>query len=217
MHATPGDESYGEKSAPLAESEINTGIPIKGANSAPLMERCNLERVTVQSGSLNGAIAVAPNPSYNPPYKPPLQPARDPDPKSPDLKIEVDLIFPFSIKAGQRDAIREVLASSGVPPGHWQTLIDELNGAQLAKPIENPIGYVRKMAERMKSGSFTSERAWSIAEQRKKRELNEQRAAVQATNELDNEQSIQAQLDRLPLRMRESLTRLMPKKSHEGI
>jgi len=123
--------------------------------------------------------------------------------------VVVDLIFPPSIQTGQRDAIRALLSSSGVSPSHWQTLIDELHGAQLAKSITNPIGYVRGMAERMSAGSFTAERAPMIAEQRKKREANEQQAATQARKHPDYDPSSQAQLDRLPQRIRESLTRLM--------
>ena len=121
----------------------------------------------------------------------------------------VDLIFPTSIKTGQRDAIRALLSGSGVPPTNWQILIDELHGAQLAKPITNPIGYVRGMAKRMSAGSFTPERAPMIAEQRKRRETDEQHAATQAREHPDRGQSPQAQLDRLPQRIRESLTRLM--------
>ena len=135
---------------------------------------------------------------------------RNAGPELPDPKtVVVDLIFPPSIKTGQRDAIRALLSGSGVPPSHWQILIDELHGAQLAKSITNPIGYVRGMAKRMSAGSFTPERAPMIAEQRKRRETDEQHAATQAREHTDRGQSPQAQLDRLPQRIRESLTRLM--------
>lgn len=200
----------GAISAPLAETLMDIGITDNGENSAPLMERCNLEHVTVQSGTLNGAIAVAPNPSYKPPYEPPPQSARNAEPELPNPNtVVVDLIFPPSIQTGQRDAIRALLFCSGVSPSHWQTLIDELHGAQLAKSISNPIGYVRGMAERMSAGSFTAERAPMIAEQRKRREANEQQAVDQAKNRPDCGQPSQAQLDRLPQRIRESLARLM--------
>jgi hypothetical protein len=200
----------GAISAPLAETLIDIGITDNGENSAPLMERCNLEHVTVQSGSLNGATAVAPNPSYKPSYKPPPQNPHNAEPELPGEKtVVVDLIFPSSIQTGQRDAIRALLSSSGVSPSHWQTLIDELHGAQLAKSITNPIGYVRGMAERMSAGSFTAERAPMIAEQRKRREANEQQVGDQARNRTDCGQPSQAQLDRLPQRIRESLARLM--------
>ena len=189
---------------------MDTGYLANGENSAPLMERCNLEHVTVQSETLNGATAVAPNTSYKPPYEPPPQSARNAEPELPDQNtVVVDLIFPPSIQPGQRDAIRALLSSSGVSPGHWQTLIDELHGAQLAQPITNPIGYVRVMAERMSAGSFTAERALMIAEQRKRREVNEQQAVAQAKERTGCGSPSQAQLDRLPQRIRESLTRLM--------
>ena len=200
----------GANSAPIDETIMDTGYFANGENSAPLLERCNSEHLTVQSGTLNGATAVAPNTSYKPPYKPPPQSARNAEPELSDQNtMVVDLIFPPSIQTGQRDAIRALLSSSGVPPSHWQTLIDELHGAQLAKPITNPIGYVRGMVERMSAGSFTAERAPMIAEQRKRREANEQQVVTQAREYPDHGQSSQAQLDRLPQRIRESLTRLM--------
>jgi len=209
-NASSGTNHKGANSAPLDETLVNTGDSANGENSAPLTERCNLEHLTVQSETLNGATAVAPNTSYKPPYEPPPQNARNAEPELPDPKtVVVDLIFPSFIQADQRDAIRALLSGSGVQPSHWQTLIDELHGAQLAKPITNPIGYVRGMAERMSAGSFTAERAPMIAEQRKRREANEQHAATQARNPSDYGQSSQAQLDRLPQRMRESLARLM--------
>ncbi len=209
-NASSDTNHKGANSAPLAETLMNTGDLANGENSAPLMERCNLGHVTVQSGTLNGATAVAPNPSYKPPYEPPPQSARNTEPELPDQKtVVVDLIFPPSIQTSQRDAIRALLSSSGVSPGHWQTLIDELHGAQLAQPITNPIGYVRVMAERMSAGSFTAERAPMIAEQRKRREVNEQQAVAQAKERPDCGPPSQAQLDRLPQRIRESLARLM--------
>lgn len=200
----------GAISAPLAETLMDTGHLANGANSAPLLERCNPEHITVQSGTLNGATAVAPNTSYKPPYEPPPQSARNAGPELPGQNtVVVDLIFPPSIQTCQHDAIRTLLSGSGVSPGHWQTLIDELHGAQLAKPISNPVGYVRGMAERMSAGSFTPERAPMIAEQRKRREANEQQSADQARNRPDCGQPSQAQLDRLPQSIRESLARLM--------
>ncbi|MBU1689490.1 MAG: helix-turn-helix domain-containing protein [Gammaproteobacteria bacterium] len=209
-NASSDTNHRGAISAPLDETPVNIGITDNGENSAPLMERCNLEHLTVQTGTLNGATAVAPNPSYKPPYEPPPQCARNAEPELPDPNtVVVDLIFPSSIHTDQRDAIRVLLSSSGVQPSHWQILIDELHGAQLTKPITNPVGYVRGMAERMSAGLFTAERAPMIAEQRKKREANEQQAATQARKHPDYDQSSQAQLDRLPQRIRESLARLM--------
>ena len=200
----------GTISAPLAETLMDTGYLANGANSAPLLERCNPEHITVQSGTLNGATAVAPNTSYKPPYEPPPQSARNAGPELPGQNtVVVDLIFPPSIQTCQHDAIRTLLSGSGVSPGHWQTLIDELHGAQLAKPISNPVGYVRGMAERMSAGSFTPERAPMIAEQRKRREANEQQAVDQARSRPDCGQPSQTQLDRLPQSIRESLARLM--------
>lgn len=214
-NASSGTNHKGANSAPLDETLMNTGDLANGENSAPLTERCNLEHLTVQSETLNGATAVAPNTSYKPPYEPPPQNAHNAEPEFPDPKtVVVDLIFPSSIQTDQRDAIRALLSGSGVQSSHWQTLIDELHGAQLAKPITNPIGYVRGMAERMSAGSFTAERAPMIAEQRKRREANEQQTATQAREYPDHGQSSQAQLDRLPQRIRESLIRLM--KQSEG-
>lgn len=175
------------------ESDIHRN----GANSAPLAEtRTN---TVIESTGANSAIQTEVCNS-----------ARNVEPELPDQKtVVVDLIFPSSIQACQHDAIRALLSGSGVSPDHWQTLIDELHGAQLAKPITNPIGYVRGMAERMSAGSFTAERAPMIAEQRKRRETNEQHAVAMAKKRQDCGQPSPAQLDRLPQRIRESLTRLM--------
>lgn len=175
------------------ESDIHRN----GANSAPLAEtRTN---TVIESTGANSAIQTEVCNS-----------ARNVEPELPDQKtVVVDLIFPSSIQACQHDAIRALLSGSGVSPDHWQTLIDELHGAQLAKPITNPIGYVRGMAERMSAGSFTAERAPMIAEQRKRRETNEQHAVDMAKKRQDCGQPSPAQLDRLPQRIRESLTRLM--------
>lgn len=175
------------------ESDIHRN----GANSAPLAET-RTNTVTESTGA-NSAIQTEVCNS-----------ARNAEPELPDQKaVVVDLIFPSSIQACQHDAIRALLSGSGVSPDHWQTLIDELHGAQLAKPITNPIGYVRGMAERMSAGSFTAERAPMIAEQRKRRETNEQHAVAMAKKRQDCGQPSPAQLDRLPQRIRESLTRLM--------
>ncbi len=209
-NASSDNHRKGANSAPIDETLMDTEYLANGENSAPLMERCNLEHVTVQSETLNGATAVAPNPSYKPSYKPPPQNSHNAEPELPGQKtVVVDLIFPPSIQACQHDAIRTLLSGSGVSPDHWQTLIDELHGAQLAKPITNPIGYVRGMAERMSAGSFTPERAPMIAEQRKRREANEQQAVAQAKERPNCGPPSHAQLDRLPQRMRETLTRLM--------
>jgi len=166
------------------ESDIHRN----GANSAPLAEtRTN---PAIQTDVCNNT--------------------RNAEPELPYQKtVVVDLIFPPSIQTCQHDAIRTLLSSSGVSPDHWQTLIDELHGAQLAQPITNPIGYVRVMAKRMSAGSFTAERAPMIAEQRKRREINEQQAVAQAKKRPDCGPPSQAQLDRLPQRIRETLTRRM--------
>ena len=172
-----------------------SGIHRNGANSAPLAEI----RTNTVIESMGSAIQTEVCNS-----------ARNAEPELPYQKnVVVDLIFPPSIQACQHEAIRTLLSGSGVSPDHWQTLIDELHGAQLAKPITNPVGYVRGMAERMSAGSFTPERAPMIAEQRKRREANEQHAVAQAKKRPDCEKPSQAQLDRLPQRMRETLTRLM--------
>lgn len=168
-----------------------------GANSAPLAEtRTN---TVIESTGANSAIQTEV-----------CNGARNAGPELPGQNtVVVDLIFPPSIQTCQHDAIRALLSGSGVSPGHWQTLIDELHGAQLAKPVTNPVGYVRRMAERMSAGSFTPERAPMIAEQRKRREANEKQAVTQARNRPDCGQPSQAQLDRLPQSIRESLARLM--------
>jgi len=83
-----------------------------------------------------------------------------------------EYIFPPTITKDEQADILKMLTTIGIPQGSWQVLLDELHGAMLAKKIENSIGYLRGMAQRMANpsinGIFTQERSVKVAKQRDK-------------------------------------------------
>jgi hypothetical protein len=91
-----------------------------------------------------------------------------------------DLIFPPQTPQAERDAIQAVLVSSGVSESDWQAILDELTGARLHRTINNPVGFLRGIAERAMNGTFTPERGLVVAQQRAARE-------AQAKQEADRE------------------------------
>lgn len=91
-----------------------------------------------------------------------------------------DLIFSPQTPQAERDAIQAVLVSSGVSESDWQAILDELAGARLHRTINNPVGFLRGIAERAMNGTFTPERGLVVAQQRAARE-------AQAKQEADRE------------------------------
>lgn len=92
---------------------------------------------------------------------------------SPEIKPVVvvpDLIFSTNTPQVERDALQAVLVSSGVSESDWQSILDELSGARLHRTIDNPVGYLRGMAERAVNGTFIPERGIVVAQQRAARE-----------------------------------------------
>lgn len=88
-----------------------------------------------------------------------------------------DFIFPSWLsEAGRADALKVLEC---VPQAYWQTLLDELHGAQAMKPIANPVGYLRAMAQKLKAGEFTSEKAGQVLEHRQKRAASDAKAESQ--------------------------------------
>lgn len=90
-----------------------------------------------------------------------------------------DLIFSTQIPQAERDAIQAVLVSSGVSETDWQAILDELTGARSQRPIGNPVGFLRGIAERAKIGTFTPERGLVVAQQRAAREAQANQEAAQ--------------------------------------
>ena len=122
------------------------------------------------------------------------------------------MIFPPSLTLQQQESIQTLLADSGINPIWQQVLLDELHGAQLAKSIENPIGYLRALLDRAVNQTFVPERATAIASCREQdRALAKQFAAIDAKQEPASPEYLQEQLQRLPPQMRASLANLKPR------
>jgi len=119
-----------------------------------------------------------------------------------------DLIFPSQTPQAERDAIQAVLVSSGVSESDWQAILDELTGARQHRTINNPVGFLRGIAERAMSGTFTPERGLVVAQQRVARE-------AQAKQEADRERAwnekqipMDMALSQLPPSQRAFLTKM---------
>jgi hypothetical protein len=120
-----------------------------------------------------------------------------------------DLIFPTNTRQVERDAIQAALVSSGVNESYWQAILDELTGARLHRTIDNPVGYLRGMAERALSGTFIQERGIVIALQRAARA-----SQAKHDDELDRvrkekQLSTVEALKNLPARTRDFLSKQM--------
>ncbi len=90
-----------------------------------------------------------------------------------------DLIFSNQTPQAERDSIQAVLVSSGVNETFWQALVDELAGARMHRTINNPVGFLRGMAERALAGTFIPERGLIVTQQRRASEAQAQHDAEQ--------------------------------------
>lgn len=85
------------------------------------------------------------------------------------------LIFPAFVKPKAQQEICKLLTSMQTPAESWQVLIDEMHGAHNAEKqrgrggIDNPVGFVRRLAQKLKSGEFTQERGDEISQARARR------------------------------------------------
>lgn len=136
------------------EYRINIGFLINGAKTAPLEQRCNPAQSTVQSGAINGATAIAPNPSYNPSlYPPPLPcPHHEETAATNHVQVvesdELDELVEAAVwaergkihkEAGFRRTVRTRILSCGPNPEDMQTL--------RAWRVEQAAGRVEQAAE----------------------------------------------------------------------
>jgi len=142
-------------------------------------------------------------------------PEYDASPQSPKTVVVNVLIFPPGITPEQCSAIQTLLASSGVAPGHWQSILDEMHGAQLVVPIGNPVGYVRGIAKRASEGSFAPERGLAVANQREMRRNLERQDALRICAQ-HKTQPAEIQLEQLPDHLRKSLSRILASKAREA-
>ena len=111
-----------------------------------------------------------------------------------------DLFFPPPTPQPERDSIQAVLVSSGVAEEFWQMLVDELYGARMHREISNPVGYIRGMAERAISGTFTPERGINVAKKREEAAAQARQDEAQNKAFLDSQRPADEVLSRLPAR-----------------
>ena len=79
-------------------------------------------------------------------------------------------------------------------------LVDELYGARTHREISNPVGYIRGMAERAISGTFTPERGISVARKREEAAALAKQDEAQKKALFDHQPPTADVLDRLPAR-----------------
>ena len=111
-----------------------------------------------------------------------------------------DLIFPPQTPQAERDSIQAVLVSTGVGEEFWQQLVDELIGARMHRAISNPAGYIRGMAERAMSGTFTPERGISVVQAREEAAAQARQDEAQKKAFLESQPPTSDVLNRLPAR-----------------
>jgi len=111
-----------------------------------------------------------------------------------------DLIFPPQTHQAERDSIQAVLVSTGVGEEFWQQLVDELIGARMHRAIGNPAGYIRGMAERAMSGTFTPERGVGVANAREAAAAQARQDEAQNKAFLESQPPTSEALNRLPAR-----------------
>ncbi len=130
-------------------------------------------------------------------------------PEAKPVVVVPDLIFPTNTPQTERDAIQAALVASGVNEPQWQSILDELTGARLHRTIDNPVGYLRGMAERALNGTFIPERGIVVAQQREARELqakhDESANLALKGKQLPTEEAMK----NLPARTREFLSKQM--------
>jgi len=115
-----------------------------------------------------------------------------------DAERRVNLIFPPNTPHIESESIYSVLSNSGVDTVLWQPILDELTGARSHRTIGNPVGFLRGMAERAKSGIFTPERGIAVAQKRMVDAVRAQEVAVRSKRSNENLLPIEVVLDRLP-------------------
>lgn len=130
------------------------------------------------------------------------------DPENGNPVVVDDLIFPTQTPRAERDAIQAVLVSSGVNEAYWQAILDELTGARLHRTINNPVGFLRGIAERAMNGTFTPERGLLVAQQRAAIEAQAKQEAARQREIMDKQLPTGEVLQRLPARTSAFLTKM---------
>ena len=210
-------EIRGAKVAPLPATQADTSDTGRGATFAPLKssenddisargaiwrnQGCNLAQSGVQSGAIRGAIAIAPQPPYTTIITTTTTTTSSSSKESNPVVVVVnDLIFPPQTPQAERDSIQAVLVSTGVGEEFWQQLVDELIGARMHRAISNPAGYIRGMAERAMSGTFTPEMGVGVANAREAAAAQARQNEAQKKAFLESRPPTGEVLNRLPAR-----------------
>ena len=205
----------GENISPLPTKPENSGVSARGENISPLKSDANLggENISppnglgvkktvlgVKNGALGGEIAISPHTPYTTIITTTTTTNSSSKESKPVVVVVNDLIFPPQTPQAERDSIQAVLVSTGVGEEFWQMLVDELYGARTHREISNPVGYIRGMAERAISGTFTPERGISVANAREAAAAQARQNEAQKKAFLESRPPTGEVLNRLPAR-----------------
>ena len=190
----------GEIFSPMPKKPENNGVSARGEIFSPLNVLGVKKTVLgVKNGALGGEIAISPHTPYTTIITTTTTTSSSSKESKPVVVVN-DLIFPPQTPQAERDSIQAVLVSTGAGEEFWQMLVDELYGARTHREISNPVGYIRGMAERAISGTFTPERGISVANAREAAAAQARQDEAQKKAFLESRPPTGEVLNRLPAR-----------------
>ena len=190
----------GEIFSPMPKKPENNGVSARGEIFSPLNVLGVKKTVLgVKNGALGGEIAISPHTPYTTIITTTTTTSSSSKESKPVVVVN-DLIFPPQTPQAERDSIQAVLVSTGVGEEFWQQLVDELIGARMHRAISNPAGYIRGMAERVMSGTFTPERGVGVANAREEAAAQAKQDEAQKKAFLESRPPTGEVLNRLPAR-----------------
>ena len=190
----------GEIFSPMPKKPENNGVSARGEIFSPLNVLGVKKTVLgVKNGALGGEIAISPHTPYTTIITTTTTTSSSSKESKPVVVVN-DLIFPPQTPQAERDSIQAVLVSTGAGEEFWQQLVDELIGARMHRAIGNPAGYIRGMAERAMSGTFTPERGVGVANAREAAAAQARQDEAQKKAFLESRPPTGEVLNRLPAR-----------------
>ena len=103
------------------------------------------------------------------------------DNQPPTTPLELaQLHYPAGLLEKQR--LLAIKYLSGLPLEQAQAVLDELAAALARNKLQNPLGYLRVLAEKARHGRFTLEAGLAIQAQRQQQQAQQQREQVRTTN-----------------------------------
>ena len=190
----------GEIFSPMPKKPENNGVSARGEIFSPLNVLGVKKTVLgVKNGALGGEIAISPHTPYTTIITTTTTTSSSSKESKPVVVVN-DLIFPPQTPQAERDSIQAVLVSTGAGEEFWQQLVDELIGARMHRAIGNPAGYIRGMAERAMSGTFTPERGVGVANAREAAAAQARQDEAQNKAFLESQPPTSEALNRLPAR-----------------